>query len=292
MPSGETQSKDSRISVIVATHNRRDDLAECLAPLTPERLKALGAEVIVLDDASTDGTPDVMAERFPWVRVIVNPSNAGPGPARNMAAAQAQGELLVFIDSDAVPNEGWLENLAAVDDGKTVLIGRVLDYRTGAVQYGPRRATFLGKSLRCRPERINTGGAGNMAVPKRLFDSVGGFDPEIPNCFEDSWLCIRLGRAGARFRYVADAVIRHKGDTGKHGDEIRMQEHNSTYAMLKFHADAPLTRAAFTVCNAFWMALRWMAWTCTGRGKDAALLWQGWVTAYRRFSERKRVSSK
>ena len=270
----------------MATHNRRDDVAECLAPLTPERLNALGAEVIVLDDASTDDTPDMLAAQFPWVRVIVNPSNAGPGPARNMAAAEAGGDLLVFIDSDAVPCEGWLKSLAAADNGETVLIGRVLDYRTGAVQYGPRRATFLGKSLRCRPERVNTGGAGNMALPKRLFDGVGGFDPDIPNCFEDSWLCIRLGRAGARFRYVTEAVVRHKGDTGKHGDEIRMQEHNSTHAMLKFYADAPRMRAAFTVCNAAWMALRWILWTFTGRGGDAGLLWKGWVTAYRRFAER------
>ncbi len=273
----------------MATRDRRDDVAECLTPLTPERLDVLGGEVIVLDDASTDGTAEMLAVQFPWVRVVVNPTNVGPGPARNLAAATARGALLVFVDSDAVPCEGWLGQLAAADDGKSVLIGKVLDYNSGAVQYGPRRATFLGKSLRCRPERVNTGGAGNMAIPKSLFDSVGGFDPEIPNCFEDSWLCIRLGRAGARFRYVADAIVRHKGDTGKHGDEIRMQEHNSTYAMLKFYADTPLMRAAFTVCNALWMALRRVAWTFTGRGEDAALLWKGWVTAHRRFAEKQRI---
>ena len=274
------------MSVIVATRDRRDDVAECLAPLTPERLEALGAEVIVLDDASTDDTAGMLADQFPWVRVLASGTNVGPGPARNLAAAEARGDLLVFLDSDAVPCGQWLETLAAADDGKTVLIGRVLDYKTGAVQYGPRRATFLGKSLRCRPERVNTGGAGNMAVPKRLYDSVGGFDPELPNCFEDSWLCIRLGRVGARFRYVADAVVRHKGDTGKHGDEIRMQEHNSTYAMLKFYADAPVRREVFTACNALWMAFRWTLWRFIGRGGDAALLWKGWVTAYRRFAQR------
>jgi GT2 family glycosyltransferase len=285
VPYGEKQDQSLRISVIVATRDRRDDVAECLVPLTGELLDRLGAEVIVLDDASSDDTVGMLAGRFPWVRVLVNPVNVGPGPARNIAAAQARGGLLVFIDSDAVPCEGWLETLAAADDGQTVLIGRVVDYKTGAVQYGPRRSTFLGKSLRCRPDRVNTGGAGNMAVPRRQFDSIGGFDPEIPNCFEDSWLCIRLGRAGARFRHVADAVVRHKGDTGKHGDEIRMQEHNSTYAMLKFYSDAPVWRLLFSVCNAIWMALRWTFWTFTARGVDAMLLWKGWITAHRRFAE-------
>lgn len=286
MSEREKQGREVRISVVVATRDRRDDVAECLAPLGQDRLNGLAAEVIVLDDASTDDTVDMLAARFPWVRVLVNPENVGPGPARNMAAAEARGNLLVFIDSDAVPCEGWLETLAAADDGETVLIGRVLDYKTGAVQYGPRRATFLGKSLPCRPERVNTGGAGNMAVPKPLFDRVGGFDPEIPNCFEDSWLCIRMGHAGACFRYVADAIVRHKGDTAKHGDEIRMQEHNSTYAMLKFHADAPLRQLLFSAANALWMALRWTLWMCTGRSRDAALLWQGWLTAYRRFAQK------
>jgi GT2 family glycosyltransferase len=290
MSFGEEQGQEPWISVIVATRDRRDDVAECLAPLTPELLGRLGAEVIVVDDASTDGTAEMLASRFSWVRTVVNRVNVGPGPARNAAAAKARGQLLVFIDSDAVPCDGWLETLAAADDGEAVLIGRVLDYRTGAVQYGPRRATFLGKSLRCRPGRVNTGGAGNMAVPKRLFDGAGGFDPEIPNCFEDSWLCIRLGRAGARFRYVAEAMVRHKGDTGKHGDEIRMQEHNSTYAMLKFYSNAPVKRTLFNVCNALWMGLRWTAWNCTGRGGDAGLLWEGWATAYRRFAEWGRVS--
>ncbi len=278
------------MSVIVATRDRRDDVAECLAPLTPALLERMGAEVVVVDDASTDGTADMLAGRFPWVRVTVNSANLGPGPARNAAAAEARGELLVFLDSDAVPCGGWLEQLSAVDDGETVLIGRMLDYSTGMLQYGPRRATFLGKSLPCRAGRANTGPTANLAVPRRLFEGVGGFDPEIPNHFEDSWLCIRLGRAGARFRYVSGAVVRHKGDTGKHGDEIRLQEHNSTYAMLKYYADAPVQRAVFSVCNAVWMAWRWLRWMLTGRDAEAVLLWRGWASAYRRFGRRGRAA--
>ncbi len=276
--------------MIVVTHDRRDDVQECLAPLTSERLERLGAEVIVLDDASTGGTADLLATRFPWMRILVNSTNVGPGPARNMAAAESHGDLLVFLDSDAVPCEGWLETLAGADDGETVLIGRLLDYTTGAVQYGSRRATFLGKSLPCRLGRVNTGTTANMAVPKKRFDEVSGFDPDLPYYFEDSWLCIRLGRAGAPFRYVADAIVRHKGDTVKRGDKVRMQEHNSTYAMLKFYADAPVWRAGFTVCNAVWMGWRWTVWSLTGRGVDAILLWQGWVTAHRRFAERGRTA--
>jgi GT2 family glycosyltransferase len=120
-----------------------------------------------------------------------------------------------------------------------------------------------------------------MAVPRPLFEAVGGFDPDIPNCFEDSWLCIRLGRAGAQFRYLEKAVIRHKGDTSKHGDEIRMQEHNSTYAMLKLYANDPGRRLAFSIFNFMWMAWRWTRWMLAGKKSDAMLLWEGWRSAYK-----------
>ena len=276
--------------MIIVTCNRRDDVAECLAPLTPERLDSVDAEVVVVDDASHDGTAEMLAERFPWVQSIVNPSNMGPAAARNIAVERARGSLLVFLDSDAVPMEGWLETLVSAHDGKTVLIGKLLDYNTGAVQYGPRRATFLGKSLPCRSIRVNTGPTANLAVPRTLFERAGGFDPDLPYYFEDSWLCIRLARAGARFRYLADAVVRHKGSTERRGEKVRMQEHNSTFAMLKLYAGNPLMRMLFSVGNGLWVAFRMAWWSCAGRVDDVPHLWRGWISAYQRFAKRQRSS--
>ena len=273
------------MSVIVVTHNRRDDLAECLTPLTPELLDSRDAEVIVVDDASKDGTSAMLAQRFPWVSCIRNETNTGPASARNIAAAQARGNLLVFLDSDAVPGDNWLDTLAAADDGATVLIGRLLDYRTGAVQYGPRRATFLGKSLPSSVDRANTGPTANLAVPRMLFDRVGGFDPDLPYYFEDSWLCIRLARANARFRYLTDAAVRHKGGTDRRGEKVRMQENNSTFAMLKLYADRPLRRTLFSLANGLWVVLRMAWWPLVGRAGDAAFLWKGWRSAYHRFAK-------
>ncbi len=276
-------------SIIIAAYNRFDDLRECLDSPELKNLDPALAEIIVVDDASTDGTPDALGPLYPNITLLSTRHNVGPGQARNLAAQHSRGNTLVFLDSDAVPEPGWLKALLANDDGKTLLVGRVVDYTTGEVQYGPRRATFLGKSLRCPISWANTGGAGNMALPKSLFEEVGGFDPELSNCFEDSYLCIRIKRRGGGFNYVPSAVIRHKGDVHKHGHEIYLQEYNSTYGMLKIYKNAPAKRALFSLFNGIWVFLRFYKWLLSKRPSDAWQLLNGWRDAYKRF-ERHRTT--
>jgi GT2 family glycosyltransferase len=239
-------------------------------------------EVIVIDDASTDGTPAAVRDGFPEVRLLVNADNTGPARARNIAARAASGRLLLFLDSDGAVAPAWLDVMLAADDGETVLLGRTVDYGDGRLQQGPRRATFIGKSLPCRPERANTGGAGNLGVPRACFDTLQGFDEDIPLYFEDSDFCIRARKAGFRFRYLDGAVFRHKGSGLRHGEGITRQEHNSTYAMLKAYRGKPLHLALFTLLNGLWLILRLATWGLAGRPADAKRLWRGWTSAYAR----------
>jgi len=278
------ESAACRASVVIATHNRQRDLEECLASLAAQPLEPHATEVIVIDDASTDGTVTELSACFPEVRWLRNETNGGPAASRNRAAGEARGDVLLFLDSDGVVTEGWLERMLAHHDGGTVLLGCAVDYDGGRVQGLPRRATFLGKSLRCAPHRANTGPSCNLGVPKAAFDAIGGFDEDIPYYFEDSDLCIRLRKAGARFVYVEDAIFRHKGDERKKGEAIRMQEHNSVFAMLKAYRGNPLKLAAFTLANGLWLVLRLILWTLRGRVSDAARLWRGWRSAYARFA--------
>ncbi len=147
----------------------------------------------------------------------------------------------------------------------------------------PRRATFLGKSLRCKPARANTGPSCNLGVPRRLFEELGGFDEELPYYFEDSDLCIRARRAGAVFTFAEDAVFRHKGSEKKQGDAIRLQEAHSTYAMLKLYRGEPTKRMLFMVLNTAWMLARALVWRLRGRSEDAKRLWRGHREGMARF---------
>lgn len=282
-PEERNTAAPCRASIVIATHDRRADLAECLESVRLQLLPEYDVEIVVIDDASSDDTPAMVRERFPEVRFIVNEENKGPAYSRNVASRAARGRLLIYLDSDGAVTPGWLDAMLAADDGHTVLLGCAVDYASGRVQRLPRRATFIGKSLQCRPERANTGPSCNLGVPRACFDRLNGFDEEIPHYFEDSDLCIRAGRAGFGFRYLPEAVFRHKGCDIAQGEAIAKQEHNSTYAMLKAYRGRWFHLAAFTALNGAWVAIRLVQWSLSGRIKDCARLWRGWSSAYRRY---------
>lgn len=276
-------------SIIIATHNRCNDLLECLGSLEKDLQQRQDVEVIVVDDASNDDTSKEVEEQYPWVKVIRMETQQFASAARNAGARAAKGSLLLFLDSDGLVEPGWLETMLAADNGDTVLLGCPVDYEGGRVQGTPRRATFLGKSLRCRPERADTGPSCNLGVPRKCFDVIGGFDEELPYYFEDSDLCIRARKAGFTFRYLPDAVFRHKGNERKKGDAVRMQERNSVYAMLKAYHTSPLQRAVFSIFNGVWLVVRVVGWSMQGRGGEVQLLLRGWREGYTAYREKFRL---
>jgi len=276
-------SETREASIIIASYNRKDDLCECLDALTLSTPANQDVEVIVVDDGSTDGTIEAVRAAYPHVRLLVNERNCGPAVSRNRGSCAARGRLLIYLDSDAVPAPAWLDELRRHDDGHTVLLGCIRDYDGGRIQGGPRRATFIGKSLRCRPDRANTGASCNLAVSRQCFDEIGGFDEEIPYYFEDSDLCIRARAAGYGAKYLEDAVVRHKGSERKLGKAVWMQEHNSTYAMLKRYRGHPVRTVLFTVLNGTWAWGRAATLALGMKGADSRRLLGGWVAAYARF---------
>lgn len=273
-------------SIIIAVYNRCEALCACLGALPAALLEEQKTELIVVDDGSTDGVEDAVHSRFPHVKFISQEKNQGPSAARNQGAEKAEGRLLIFLDSDAIPEEGWLPTLLQADDGKTVLMGRIVDYHSGKDQDGPRRSTFLGKSVRCAPGHANAGSSCNLALPAWLFQKTGGFDTTIPYYFEDSLLCIQAKGAGANFRYLPGAQVRHMGSGTRVGDAIRMQEHNSTYAMLRLYRTSLWRLIVFSAGNGLWLVLRLFFWGITGRFRECALLLRGWGSAYGRFFSR------
>lgn len=275
----------STTSIIIPAHNSLDWLCALLVSIQRAADEDHKPDIIVVDDASTDGTVRTLPDRFPEVRVVSTPRPSGPAIARNLGARHAHGDLLLFLDADGEVDPGWLAAMTAANDGQTILLGNVIDYHAGRVQAVPRRATFLGKSLRCKPGRANTGPSCNLGVPRTIFEALGGFDEELTYYFEDSDLCIRARRAGHRFRFVENAIFRHHGTEKKSGDAIRLQEHHSTYAMLKFYEESASRIVAFSLLNAAWMGWRCIWWTLRGRGDDASLLVRGWWEANRRFLE-------
>ena len=100
-----------RISVIIPTYNRKDQLLKCLRALEAQSILPQEFEVIVIDDGSTDGTEVVVrSEESPFVLQYLRQDHLGPGVARNLGIQQATGELVLFTGDDIIADERLLEN--------------------------------------------------------------------------------------------------------------------------------------------------------------------------------------
>ena len=212
---GRTGEPDShlanpRLSVIVPVRNGSKHLPRCLEGLSRSEYSQF--EVIVVDDCSTDTTPQI-AERY-GARSIRTPRTLGPGGARNLGAQHAGGDVLVFVDADVVvPPEGL--RLVAEDFRGDPELAAVF----GSYDESPAWPTFISqyKNLMHRyvhqasSESAATFWAGCGAMRKAIFDEFGGFDAAlyaVPS-IEDIALGLELARAGRRIRLDKRLAVKH-----------------------------------------------------------------------------------
>ncbi len=195
------------LSFIVPVRNDAARLQQCLRSITAGRTDAVGIEIVVADNGSTDDSPAVA--RAAGAAVVLLPG-IRVGELRNRAAATARGDVLAFVDADNEIGPVWIPAALRVLADPTVAA-------VGAPYQPPSPATWvqsLYDRLRRHPrtqETVDWLGSGNMAVRRTAFEQVGGFDTTLETC-EDVDLC-RKFRAGG-YRLVADAQLHnvHHGD--------------------------------------------------------------------------------
>ncbi len=182
-------------SVIVPSYNRAEMLREALASLGAQTLQP--AQVLVVDDGSTDHTTDVVAAASPKPSLL-SQSNRGPGAARNRGLRDAVGEYVVFLDSDDVLLPWALETYADAicHHGRpAVMVARSLDFSHVSELVGarlePTRTRFYPDYYAASREPM-WHGASVIVVRTDAARAVGGFTSEFVNA-EDSDLMMRLG---------------------------------------------------------------------------------------------------
>ncbi len=227
------------ISVLVVNHDGREHLRRCLERLAAQ--EDTYVEVIVVDNASTDGSALMVREAFPACRLIALDHNVGFGAANNVAAEAARGDRLLLLNSDAWLEDGALPRLAAALDAdpRLALAAPELRYPDGRRQFAwaPETGVFgeavqkLRNRFEARPWahrlpprwlRPLTGpgwfSAACVLVRRRAFEEVGGFDERFFLYFEDVDLCRRLRQAGWKLGAVPGAVATHvKGGSRPEG---------------------------------------------------------------------------
>lgn len=196
-----------RVSVIIPNFNKAKVLRACLEAVYAQRTQP--AEVIVVDDASSDRSTEIAGE-FPC-RLIVQPANRGVSAARNLGAAVATGDVLFFVDSDIAlapdaianalrelsdhPQCGVVQGI--YDARPLVSDGPVEDYKILYEHFWRRRSAGV----------VDATLFALTAVPRRVFDEVGGFDERLRDAEDVEW-GTRLP-VGYEIRMSAAVIGRH-----------------------------------------------------------------------------------
>jgi len=121
-------STEPLVSVIIPTFNRKDDLLLCLNSLKNSTYPNL--EIIVVDNASTDGTYNAVKQIFPDVKIVINDRNLGVTGGRNRGAIESRGDYLLFLDHDMIVDKQMIEELlkAVRVDPKIGIAGPIIYY--------------------------------------------------------------------------------------------------------------------------------------------------------------------
>jgi N-acetylglucosaminyl-diphospho-decaprenol L-rhamnosyltransferase len=226
----------AQVAVAVISTNLRDLLAATLRSLQPEQ-EAGRAEVWVVDNASTDGSPDMVREEFPWVQLIASETNLGYGPAVNLVARRTSTPWVAPANEDIELRPGALERLLEVGrrrrdagvvaprlvlpDGSTQhsvnsfpTIPLALVFNLGLYRLSSRLADRLcieGYWDPRRPRDVPWSMATFMLVRRSAWDEVGGFDDSQWMHAEDLDIAWRLRQRGWKTVYEPGAEIFHVG---------------------------------------------------------------------------------
>jgi GT2 family glycosyltransferase len=234
--------KRRMLSAIVVNWNTRDLLEDCLASVETHLAQA-PHEMIVVDNGSTDGSPQWLASRFPQARLIANEENLGFGRANNQGMEIAQGDLLLLLNSDARLPDGSICALAerirerpevGVAGPRLEDANRRLQpsaYRFGSITSMLVEELGLYKLLpRERAASLLLGGYWShdaerpvdwvvgacMLVRAEVFRAIGGFDPSIFLYGEEEEWCARISAAGWQILYSPCARVTHLGHQTTH----------------------------------------------------------------------------
>lgn len=211
-----------KASVIVLAWNGMDYLEPCLNAVFAQDYPDF--EVIVVDNGSTDGSADFVAERFPQARLIRNERNLGYAAGNNVGLRAATGDVLVLLNQDTEVRPGWLRALVeALDDPTVGIAGCKIFYADGVTlqhaggyfewplglsfHYGDKEQDH-GQYDVVREVDYVTGAA--MGLRRVALNTVGLLDEGFfPGYFEDTDLCYRARASGYKVVYIPQAVLIH-----------------------------------------------------------------------------------
>jgi GT2 family glycosyltransferase/radical SAM superfamily enzyme YgiQ (UPF0313 family)/tetratricopeptide (TPR) repeat protein len=222
-PAAAQQKTRFDVSIVIPVFNKAELTKQCLTKLA-EVTTGSEYEVIVVDNHSTDDTPDFLRGLTGDIQVIRNEENLGFAKACNQGARAARGKYLLFLNNDTIPLENWLAPLMEElqRNSRAAVVGSKLLYENGTIQHAGvafSRVWFTPYHLYsgfpadapCVNSRreFQSITAACMLVRREVFEAVGGFDEGYRNGFEDVDLCLKIREQGWQLIYRPDSVLHH-----------------------------------------------------------------------------------
>ncbi|NLG51761.1 MAG: glycosyltransferase family 2 protein [Chloroflexi bacterium] len=239
------QPQATRASVIVVNYNGGEELIQCIGSLMPSC--SANDEVILVDNASTDGSADAVEQTFPDVRVIRSKTNLGFGGGNNLGMRVSTGEYLVFLNPDTLVNPGWLDALlAALDENpqvgtvtsKILLLndrGRINTCGNDTHASGLTLCRGLGlpADMLNEPAEVGAVSGAAFAMRREIYELLGGFDESFFLYMEDTDLSWRARLLGDHPLYVPDSIVYHDYALRFGPQKTFYQERNRYLMLLK-----------------------------------------------------------
>lgn len=269
---------DPDLSIIVVSYNTRDITLECLRSVYRETTQT-SFELIVVDNASPDGSASAIAAEFPDLSLIARSDNLGFGGANNLAAEQARGRYLLLLNPDTVVLNGAIDRLVAfaretpqarIWGGRTLFADGTLNatccwrsmtlwgtfcWAAGLTRLRPDSPIFnydaYGGWRRDSQRQVDTITGCFLLIGRDDWQALGGFDPAFFMYGEEADLCLRARLRGARPLMTPTAEIIHYGGLSDTVRAAKMER---------------LIRAKITLARKHWGPLRLWALKALFRG--------------------------
>jgi GT2 family glycosyltransferase len=281
------EARKTAMSVAIVNHNTREHLRACLATVLTESPN----EVVIIDNASSDGSVEMLQADYPDVVLHANKINVGYAAAANQAIASCTAKYVLLLNADTLLRLGALRALSTHLDlhSRAAIVGPRLVDSDGTLQAScypfptplhtflenSTMAIFLGRLIRRHIPLLGSSylrtwqhnaarvvpwlkGAA-LAIRRTAFDAVGGFDPSYFMYFEDADLCYRLTAAGWQVHFTPATTVEHVGSasTMQYRAEMAVALLASTAQFYRKHYSAIRQVEVFIIIKSLMLA-KWM----------------------------------
>lgn len=259
---GIPEPMDVSVSVIIVSYNTADLIGSCLSSLeqttNPDK-----REIFVVDNASSDGSAEIIQQSFPGVHLIANQDNKGFAAANNQALRLCRGGFIFFLnpDTQVMPDAlekavTYMQNHADIGLAGTKILNpdgtlqESVSYRYPGEKYTHGDLPPLKGKIACV-----LGAA--MISRREVIDAVGGFDEDFFLYGEDEDLCLRIRKAGMEIGYIEETAVLHLGGQSERGTVSEDKWRKKVRAEYLFYRKHYSPETVQRIKRADWLKAHW-----------------------------------